>query len=1103
VARKNKTFGDILAEYVAELRALLEHPDASDELSFRPVFQRFLESAAKALQSEAKATFITEPRRKAFGVPDFKVMRGHSQVGYIETKALGADLDAVMGTDQLERYKQLPNLMLTNYLEFRLIQDGFKTQSVTLCSLSQLQSEGTFDQSAAESLRGLLVTFFAKVLPGVGTAEELAEQMAWRTRRMQEGIQECLTDEDWMSQQLQGQHEAFKQVLIHDLSAEQFADMYAQTIAYGLFTARYQSVQPGRLDTLTNSFTLSSAASLLPRTNPLLRGLFKELAEENMLDPRWRWHASDIADLLGASNMRAIAEDMSRKAGREDPIVHFYETFLKKYDRKIRQTRGVYYTPEPVVSYIIRSVDSLLKDKFGRPDGLADKSVMILDPAVGTGTFLTGVIKHLHHVIAERGQKGTWAGFVRNNLLPRLFGFEILMAPYAIAHLKVGMLLEELGYEFAEHERLHIYLTNTLEKAAQLSDGLVFGFGKTLAQEAAAANQIKAESPIMVIIGNPPYSVHSMNASRVKVNGRWQKTWIGGLIDDYRKVDGKPLGERNPKMIQDDYVKFLRFAQWRIAQTGYGIVSMITNHSYLDNPTFRGMRQNLMQTFDEIYVLDLHGNVRKKEVAPDGSKDENVFDIQQGVAISTLVDAPKGMRTKSAVRHGHLWGRRQEKSDWLNRHQVADTDWTDLEPKTLYYWFVPRKRRFEREYESGWKLSELMPKGSDAMKTAREALVIDTSRRALEKRMSLIRRAEGTDAEIARHFGLKLTDWWDFKDALKSLKSDPQWRDLITPCLYEPFDMRWIYLNHRFIDRPRTALNKHMREPNLCIVSTKQTKEDFSVLATDLICGQHKIVAVYDTSYFHPLYLYHQAENEAIRGGAESETSMKRREPNLAPQFMQDFSGRLKMDFLPDGRGDLEKTFGAEDVFAYIYGVFHSPTYRTRYAEFLKIDFPRVPLTSNADLFRALCQKGQELVDLHLMRDERLTKPSFWGTSYPVSGKHDVTCVDYRGPGDSAPDEDQPLETGRVYINKAQPRKATDAEYFDGVPPEVWEFRIGGYQVLDHWLKERKRHKRSLTIEDIEHFQRVVAVLRETIRLMRQIDDVIEAHGGWPDAFGR
>ncbi len=408
-----KAFSKGIRKYLAELRRLSRHPEASDELSYRPIFQRFLEAASKLLGTQADVAFITEPRRKAFGVPDFKVKSGHSQVGYIETKGLGANLDAVMATDQLARYRRLPNLMLTSYLEFRLIQEGVETQCATLSLLTEFQSGTATEQSAIESFRVLLTTFLAKTLPGVGTAEVLAEQMAWRTHLMRDAILRSRDNRGRFTDDLRRLFDAFKLALIHDLSPEQFADMYAQTVAYGLFAARHNSVQSGRLDTLTNGFSLSGAARLIPRANPLLRSLFKQLSDEDMLAPGWVWHAADITDLLGASDMRMIAEDMAKKVGREDPIIHFYETFLRRYDPVIRETRGVYYTPEPVVSYMVRSVDHLIKEKFGKPDGLADKSVMILDPAVGTGTFLTGVIKHLYKVVVERGQKGTWPDFVR------------------------------------------------------------------------------------------------------------------------------------------------------------------------------------------------------------------------------------------------------------------------------------------------------------------------------------------------------------------------------------------------------------------------------------------------------------------------------------------------------------------------------------------------------------------------------------------------------------------------------------------------------------------------------------------------------------------
>ncbi len=1109
-----KAFSKGIRKYLAELRKLSQHPEASDELSYRPIFQRFLESASKALQAEAKATFITEPKRKAFGVPDFKVVRGHSQVGYIETKGLGADLDAVMRTDQLARYRQLPNLMLTNYLEFRLIRQGTQTESVALCSVSELQSDGPVDQSATESLRCLFAAFLKESLPGVGTAEDLAKQMAWRTHLMRDAILKSRNHQGRFSDELRLLFDAFKLVLVHDLSPEQFADMYAQTVAYGLFAARHQSVQQGRLDTLTNGFSLSSAARLVPRANPLLRSLFKQLADEDMLDPTWMWHASDIADLLGASDMRKIAEDMAKKVGREDPIIHFYETFLKEYDPKIREMRGVYYTPEPVVSYIVRSVDHLIKEKFGKPDGLADKSVMILDPAVGTGTFLTGVIKHLHKVIVERGQKGTWPDFVRNNLLPRLFGFEILMAPYAVAHLKVGLLLEEQGYRFEDQERLHIYLTNTLEQVAKVSNLLAVGFAKTLVEEGRTAGEIKDKKPIMVIIGNPPYSGHSMNPSRIKVNGKWQKTWIGELIDDYKKVDGKPLGERNPKWLQDDYVKFLRFAQWRIEKTGHGIVSMITNHGYLDNPTFRGMRQSLTETFDEIHVLDLHGNVKKKEVAPDGSKDENVFDIQQGVAMCSLVHSPKGL-TKRLVSHSHLWGERQKKYDWLNEHEVADTDWTDLGPKTPSYWFVPRDTRLEAEYEAGWKITDAMPVNSVGIVTARDLLTTQFSGSEMWDVLREFARMHPEEARERFRLGPDAQDW-KIEAAQHDVNDGGPHPKLVLPILYRPFDTRYTYYTGRsrgLICRPRAQVMGHMLAgTNVALVSCRQhSQEDVTwalVGVADTIMESCAISnKTKEIGYIFPAYLYPNSALLSHGQNGRSYSPVEGRRSNYAREFVEEIATRLKMEFIPDERGDLTKTFGPEDVFAYIYGVFHSPTYRTRYAEFLRIDFPRVPLTLNADLFRALCEKGQELVDLHLMRDKRLSNATFWGTSYPVAGKHDVTAIEYRPPGESRKSKvlqstirnpQSAIERGCVYINKAEPKKGVEAEFFEDISPEVWEFRIGGYQVLHHWLKERKRHKRALALDDIEHFQKVVAVLRETVRLMAEIDVVIDARGGWP-----
>jgi N-6 DNA Methylase len=425
-----------------------------------------------------------------------------------------------------------------------------------------------------------------------------------------------------------------------------FADIYAQTVAYALFTARVFSHirYKKQLDIDSTAkeplFDRASAWEQLPETNPFLRKLFKDISEQNDLGDELITEIANIFGILRAAKMDAILSDFQRTENRDDIIVHFYEPFLDAYNSDMRKKRGVYYTPESVVSYMVRSVDILLKDKFNKPLGLADPDVMILDPATGTGTFLLWIFQLVekrfkgtdgdtesHLLIKQRFGDMSWSEYVRNHLLPRVAGFELLMAPYAIAHLKLGLFLQESGYEFDSNQRLKVYLTNTLDNAQRKSEFLSDEF---IASEANEATGIKQDEPVMVVVGNPPYSGHSEN------NGEW----IRDLLKDYYQVDGQPLGERNSKWLQDDYVKFIRFSQWRIQKTGMGILAFITNHGYLDNPTFRGMRRSLDQTFDEMYVFDLHGNSKKKEVSPDGSKDENVFDIQQGVAIGMMVKLP-------------------------------------------------------------------------------------------------------------------------------------------------------------------------------------------------------------------------------------------------------------------------------------------------------------------------------------------------------------------------------------------------------------------------------------------------------------------------------
>ena len=598
--------------YLQALQKKLALGDATEH-THRSALETLVESLAAGI------TASNEPRHIECGAPDFVVRKDSAIAGYIEAKDIGRSLDEAEKSEQLTRYRgSLSNLVLTHYLEFRWYVDGERRLSARLGTPDK---EGIIkrDKAGTVAVAELLGGFLSHKAEGVGTPKDLAVRMARQAHMVRNLIVNAFEKEP-EGGSLHSQLVAFRDNLIPDLSVEQFADMYAQTIAYGLFAARCTS-QTGV------SFTRFDAAQSLPKTNPFLRKLFQYIAGYD-LDDRIAWLVDDLAQVLAQADMQAVLEDFGKHSGKEDPVVHFYETFLKEYDAKIREMRGVYYTPEPVVSYIVRSIDRLLKERFGKPQGLADEKTLILDPAVGTATFLYTVVNEIHQATVGKGQQGSWNAYVAEKLLPRIFGFELLMAPYAVAHLKLGLLLQETGYQFQSNQRLGIYLTNTLEEAIKHAETL---FARWITEEANAAAGVKKDEPIMVVLGNPPYSGHSAN------KGEWARQ----LVERYKTVDGKPLGEKNPKWLQDDYVKFLAFSQWRIERTGQGILGFITNHGYLDNPTFRGMRQSLMKTFDEIYILNLHGNAKKRETAPDGGKDENVFDIQQGVAICLMVKYPR------------------------------------------------------------------------------------------------------------------------------------------------------------------------------------------------------------------------------------------------------------------------------------------------------------------------------------------------------------------------------------------------------------------------------------------------------------------------------
>ena len=701
-------------KYLADIGAALKQGNATEH-THRPALKTLLESLAPNLLA------TNEPKRIQCGAPDYIVTRGVVPLGYVEAKDVGLNLDDVENSEQLKRYRaSLRNLILTDYLEFRLYRNGELTLTARL---AKWQKNGVLkaEPDGAEQLHKLLIWFIEGEVSSVASPKELAQRMAMLARMIHDVIKLALAQSD-EHDELAGQYAAFKQVLINDLSPEQFADMYAQTICYGLFAARCNHIGSG--------FTRQNAGADLPKTNPFLRKLFNNIAGAD-LDERITWAVDDLAELLARADMESVLRDFGHATRQHDPVVHFYETFLGAYDPKLKATRGVYYTPEPVVDYIVRSVDAILRRDFALPDGLADASrvtlkrpkqqgkgeepyqthrVQILDPACGTGTFLHAVVACIREHFA--GSPGLWPSYVAEHLLPRIYGFELLIAPYAVAHMKLGLQLKESGYDFSSAERLRVFLTNTLEEAHELS-GLPL-FANYIAQEAASAGEVKRDVPIMVVLGNPPYSGISANKG----------PWIEHLLDEYKKEpDGSPLKERKHRL-DDDYVKFIRFAQWRIEQTGYGVLAFVTNHGFLDNITYRGMRASLLRTFDDIYTLDLLGNAKKKNKTDSGEADQNVFDIMQGVAISLFVKRPNHAELKSIekrlIRHQQLKGDRKSKYDWLAEHDVFSTAWENIPMLSPHYFFVPQDTTLIAEYEAAWDICSIFPVNSNGIQTSRD-----------------------------------------------------------------------------------------------------------------------------------------------------------------------------------------------------------------------------------------------------------------------------------------------------------------------------------------------------------------------------------------------
>jgi predicted helicase len=936
-------------------------------------------------------------------------------------------------------------------LEFIWIKDGKVNGRERIAFPDDLEGKPKRPrEDRLKAVSGLLRGFFSTAPEGIGRGQQLALALAVRSHFLRDFLDSELRrqEKEHREARLYGLFQVFRDQVFHELGLGEFADAFAQMLAYGLFLAK--------LNSNGDAITLANARQFVPGSFRLIRELVQFL--DDLAAPEYaeiRWVVEELLSIVNGLKLREIHEDLSFKHRKaisrkvraqdeeehrlfeRDPFIYFYEGFLAKYDAKMKKARGVYYTPPPIVNFIVRAVDDILKASFGIPGGLADHNrVTVLDFACGTGTFLLEVFQRIFDNIGGP-DAGRADPTVREHLLKNVFGFEYLIAPYTIAHLKLSQYLSDQGHSLKGNERLQIFLTNTLEPIKPQANFLL----PAISAEVEAAQTVK-DREILVIVGNPPYSGESKN------KGPWIHAAINGYkftveTDEAGREVNKPLGERNPKWLNDDYVKFIRFAQMKMDAVDEGVVGVITNHSWLDNPTFRGMRQSLMRSFDQIYVLDLHGNAKKKVRAPDGSDDQNVFDIEQGVAISLLVKRPGLER---GVWRGDLWGKRLAKYETAAEGSIATIAWQPIDPASPAYAFRHEDAERRAVYDKGWPLPAMFAMSSVGIVTGRDKLAVHFSKIDAFGTVERFSTLEAEEARREYNLGPDTQDWkvaWAQED-VQATGTD---ENRLIQIAHQPFDFRWTYYTGKpsgFHVRPRRAVSDAMLKQNLAIISNRSQEipGDWSNVLVLRHPATHHTVSNKEVNTVFPIYADGLGSNE-----------------NFSPDFRVFIDSRYEHPHIP------------EEIVGYIYAILHAPTYRTRYAEFLRIDFPRIPFPDSAEDFEKLSLLGWALVQAHLLRE----LPRRGLAAYRGKGGGTVEAVRYSA------------EEQAVMINMTQ--------FFKPVPQAVWDFHIGGYQVLDKYLKSRKG--RVLSLDEINHVFAIADSLAFTIEQMARIDEAYRA--AFPD----
>ncbi|WP_131813608.1 type ISP restriction/modification enzyme [Mycolicibacterium fortuitum] len=1030
----------VVSDYLEEVRAQYATGQATEH-AYRPALQRLMRSFPDV---EA----VNDPKQSEHGAPDFVFQRKSNNdvtLGYAEAKDIGIKLDKVEQSDQMHRYSGYQNLFLTDYLDFRFFRDGIKYQTVTVATITD--GKLVFHTDEYARLENELAAFLALPPQQLTSGKRLAEIMGAKTRRIRDDLTHYFSDNPAENSDLVKIFNLMRTMLVRDLDHERFADMYAQTLVYGLFVARFNDPTP-------DTFTRAEARLLIPKTNPFLRQFFDHIVGTSF-DDRLAQAVDELCQVFAVSDVRDLVTKHLNSSGGDsvkDPIIHFYEDYLQAYDPHVRRRLGAYYTPLPVVRFMVRQVDKHLKEAFGISKGLADSSkiarnhrtyltdlktgakstrykdqkveyhkVQILDPATGTATFLNEIVNFLYAGFA--GQEGLWPKYATDVLLPRLSGFELMMAPYTIAHLKLGMTLAGQGVELS-NRRLGVYLTNTLEEGIPHQPDLFsIGLAEAVTEESQEAGRIKSERPVMVVIGNPPYSGVSSN----------ETTFANQLVQRYKVEPGgtTPLKERK-HWLNDDYVKFISFAEQMVTSNGEGIVALITNHGYLDNITFRGMRWRLARSFDEIYILDLHGSTLKGETSLPEVKDQNVFDILPGVSIIFGIKKPGATPDKLAtVRYAELWGPRMDKFKALDGDEIT---WTELTLDKKMCYFSPKETAGQEQYDAGISLDDLFLTKVTGVLTMGDGFVVADKPETLQSRIQLL-ASKPDPVQLKKQFKLgKNYGPWILESADNlSFKSEH-----VTKYAYRPFDYRYLYYDTRFVWRHRDEVMKHMigHPDNFGVVICRQIVSDFS----HVFCFEGAVDDSFlsnksrERGYAVPMYLYQQDGT---------------RTSNLAPTPLKKLKSKLV------------ETYEDVEIMDYIYGILHSAAYTEEFQAFLARDFPKVPIPPSDEVFRHVSACGYKLRRIHLLKSDVLNDLV---TTYPVSGSDTVDRYTF--------------DDGRVWINAEQ--------YFGGVSETVWNAEVGAYRPAQKWLKDRRGG--TLTYDDIVHYQKVLTALERSMEVMAEID---------------